>query len=72
MSLHNDYSTAIMARQQHQELLARAAEDRLARQMLRSTDSWWSRLARRATGRRTKALASGMTPLADAPQGCRP
>jgi hypothetical protein len=72
MSLHNDYSIAIMARQQHQELLARAAEDRLARRVLRSADPWWRRLAGRAAGRRTRSLTSGVGPLADGTQGCRP
>jgi hypothetical protein len=68
MSLHNDYSVAIMARQQHHELLARAAEDRLARQARHSTDPWWRRLARRSPGRGAKALASGVTSFADGPQ----
>lgn len=43
MSLHNDYAFAIVAKQSHAELLARAAEDHLARVVPRPTP-WWRRL----------------------------
>ena len=44
MSLHNDYYINIVAKQHQTELLAHAAEDRLARQLPRPPAPWWRRL----------------------------
>jgi hypothetical protein len=43
MSLYNDYLINILVKQQHAELLARAAEDRLARQLQGQAAPWWRR-----------------------------
>ena len=44
MSLHNDYLINTLVKQRHAELLDRAAEDRLAREMPGRSASWWRRL----------------------------
>ena len=44
MSLHNDYLINILAKQQHAELLERAAQDRLARELPGRSTPWWRRL----------------------------
>jgi hypothetical protein len=44
MSLHNDYQINILAKQQHAELLERAAQDRLARELPGRSAPWWRRL----------------------------
>ena len=44
MSLYNDYLINIVVKQQHAELLAHAAEDRLARQLPGQSAPWWRRL----------------------------
>jgi len=61
MSLHNDYLINILVKQQHAELLERAAQDRLARELPCRSAPWWRllvegrhrprhpRLGRRAT-----------------------
>ena len=75
MSLYNDYLINIVVKQQHAELLARAAEDRLARQLPGQSAPWWRRLVdgwrgllrsrperagtRRAARVRTVAIDSG-------------
>jgi hypothetical protein len=53
MSLHNDYLINIVAKQQHTELLDRAAEDRLARLLPSRPAPWWRRfvVGRRRTQR---------------------
>ena len=76
MSLYNDYLINILVKQQHAELLARAAEDRLARQLPGQSAPWWRRLVdgwrgplrrrperagtRRAARVRTVAIHSGL------------
>lgn len=63
MSLHNDYLVNIVAKQQHAELLDRAAEDRLAGELPGRPASWWRRLA---IGRRhpqhPRLVGTGTTP----------
>jgi hypothetical protein len=44
MSINNDYTVAIVARQRQTELFARAAEDRLARLVPGRSAPWWRRL----------------------------
>lgn len=44
MSLHNDYLINITVKQQHAELLERAAQERLARQLPGRPAPWWRRL----------------------------
>jgi hypothetical protein len=44
MSMHNDYLINILAKQQHAELLERAAQDRLARELPGRSAPWWRRL----------------------------
>jgi hypothetical protein len=64
MSLHNDYVVAIVAKQRHKELLARAAEDRLARLVPRPAP-WWRRLlgqsGKAGWRRRRSSLDTGRT-----------
>jgi len=47
MSLNHDYPTQILIRQRHQELLAEAAAERLAKLARGDRATWWSRLAGR-------------------------
>jgi hypothetical protein len=44
MSINNDYTVAFVARQQQRELVARAAENRLARLVPGRSAPWWHRL----------------------------
>ena len=75
MSLYNDYLINTLVKQQHAELLARAAQDQLARQLPGQSAPWWRRLVdgwrgplrlrpegpstRRAASVRTLAIRSG-------------
>jgi hypothetical protein len=64
MSLNNDYTLLILTRQRHQELMAAAAQDRLARIALSGHQPWWRRRPRgRGAGRRL---------VAGAPDACLP
>lgn len=58
MSLYNDYNLSIVARQRHSELLAVAANDRLARIALSGREPWWRRARSRLT---TSATAPEVT-----------
>jgi hypothetical protein len=61
MSINNDYTVAFVAKQQRKELLARAAEDRLARLVPGRSAPWWRRLF--ILGRRVQTSQ----PAADVP-----
>jgi hypothetical protein len=61
MSLHNDYLIDILVKQQHAELLERAAQDRLARELPGRSVPWWRRLVEGRHGARRPRLARGAT-----------
>ena len=62
MSLHNDYLINIVMKQRHAELLARAAEERLARQLPRRRSApWWRRLVDRWTDLRWRRPGGAST-----------
>jgi hypothetical protein len=65
MSLHNDYLINILVKQRQAELLARAAEDRLARQLPGRSALWWRRLVdgrRRPLRRRPESASTRRAP----------
>ena len=57
MTLYNDYVITVLARQQQKELLAQAAQDRLARLVPRGRAPWWRRLLVSGTALRTSRVA---------------
>ena len=58
MNLTSDYFTQVLIQQRHQELLATAASDRLARLALSGRQRWWRRLMARAAGARVTKPAT--------------
>ena len=61
MSLHNDYLINILVKQQHAELLERAAQDRLARELPGRSAPWWRRLVEGRRQPRQSRLGRGAT-----------
>jgi len=59
MSLIDDYTIHVLHDQRHSELMARAAEERLARGVLADQAPWWGRLVPRSV-RTTRSVPSGM------------
>lgn len=60
MSLNNDYTVQALTRQRHQELMAAAAKDRLARMVPNHRQPWWRRRSGKTPGgRRLVALTPG-------------
>lgn len=75
MSLHNDYLVNILVKQHQTELLARAAEERLARELPCRPAPWWRRLVpgrRRVERRRVAAAAVGQPAVRSADRPSSP
>lgn len=71
MSMPNDYEYALVFRQRQQELLARAAEERLARQLPRRPSPRWRLLRRLRSAPPLNAGASAPT-IPATTQPCSP
>jgi len=59
MTLNNDYIITTLAQQEVKELHARAANDRLAREVLAGRRPWWRRLAGLVRAARPASSANG-------------
>ena len=63
MSMYHDYTFTVLGRQKQTELLAQAAQDRLARLVPCPKVPWWRRLFAHGSSQLIKPLASWRVPL---------